>query len=211
MSDLALGNLIELKRRLLPATLLTQTTYDETITAIGRGVAGLMDKKCNRKFARSTAAQDQFSADRLSYVVERFPVESITTIEIRDNIDAGWVTQDSSLILNRDDAAGLIHFGTIIASHLAQVRLTYSGGYWYDTAETEDTALPSGATRVPYDVKEAWYLQCESVWQVRDKLGTNILSAGGGGGALLGMSLPGLDLIPMVKQILGGHQRFQMT
>jgi hypothetical protein len=204
--DLALGNLIELKRRILPATMLTQTTYDAAITAIGRGVAGLFDKHCNRKLGRLSGAQDQFSADRLSYTLERYPVESITTIEQRDTLDGGWETLAADTIINQDLTAGLLHFGTSLGSYLSQVRITYVGGYWYDTAETEDTTLPTGATRVPYDVKEAWFLQCQEVWDKRDKLGVSLVSAPDAQS-----KLSALELIPQVKQLLQGHIRFQMT
>lgn len=210
--DLGLGNLIELKRRLLAATMLTQTTYDSAITAIGRGVAGAFDKHCNRQFARLAGAVDQFSADRMSYTLARFPLETLTTIEQRDDVAGGWVAQTvNDVVVNRDDAAGLLHFGTTLGSHLSQVRVTYTGGYWYDTAETEDTTQPLGSTKLPYDVKEAWYLQCEAVWAVRDKIGSGLVKTGGGDAALLGLSLPGLDLIPLVKQILAGHTRYQIT
>lgn len=211
--DLGLGNLIELKRRLLPATMLTQTTYDAAVTQIGRGVAGLFEKFCNRQFARLAGAVDQFSGDRTSYITARYPLETITTLEQRDTISTGWVVQSLDLIINRDDSAGLLQFGAVLGSYLSQCRLTYTGGSWFDTSETDPPSRtpPAGATLLPDDVKEAWFLQCEAEWQVRDKLGTNLLKAGGGEAALLGLSLPGLDLIPIVKTKLAGHRRFQIT
>lgn len=204
--DLGLGNLIELKRRLLPSTLTSATTYDTAITAIGRGVAGLFDTHCNRKFARLAGAVDQFSADRMSWVLARFPLESVTGISTRDDINSTWVSYEpTELIVNQDEPSGLLQFGTILGSHLSQVRVTYTGGYWYDTAETEDTSLPSGATRVPYAIKEAWYLQCEAVWAAREKIGGNLAKAGGDS------ALATMEIIPVVKLMIEAHRRFQLT
>lgn len=205
--DLGLGNLIELKRRLLAATMLTQTTYDSAITAIGRGVAGAFDKHCNRQFARLAGAVDQFSADRVSYTLSRYPLETLTTVEQRDDLNAGWVAQTvNDLVINRDDAAGLLQFGTTLGSHLSQVRITYTGGYWYDTAETEDTAQPVNSTKLPFDVKEAWFLQCQEIWDKRDKLGLSLVAAPD-----VQSKVAAIEFAPIVQKMLAGHVRYQLT
>ncbi len=211
--DLGLGNLIELKRRLLPATMLTQTTYDAAVAQVGRGVAGLFDKHCNRQFARATGAIDYFSADRTTYIASRYPIESVVGISQREGSADAWPTEDTSLIFNADYSAGLLQFGAPLGSHLSQCRLTYTGGYWYDTSETDPPSRTpaAGATLLPDDVKEAWYLQCEAEWQVRDKLGLNLIKTGLGKDEQPTPGLQSLVLIPVVKIILDGHIRFQIT
>lgn len=213
MSDLGLSNLAKLKARLLPASLSALTTYDTKVTQVGRGVARLLEKFCNRSFGRVVGETETFSADRAHWIVNRYPIESISAVAQQDDLTTGYVSLGAvnSVLANWDAKNGIVHFGSIMGTHLSQVRLTYTGGYFYDTAEDGATALPSGATLLPYDVEEAYYLQCLAVWQVMDKLGVNLASAGGGEGGLLGLSLPGLDLIPEVKTMLAGHIRYQIT
>lgn len=207
MSNLGLGNLIELKRRLLPATMLTQTTYDATITQIGRGVAGSFDAFCNRHFERVAGAVDQFSADRIHWVLRRFPVETITTVETRDDIAAGWIVQTTNDVIETNDLeAGIIKFGNTQGTDLSEVRVTYTGGYWFDDSEAETGSLPAGATAVPYDVKEAWFLQCAHVWDTRDKLGVSLISDPN-----IKSKLGVLEMIPEVMDILRARIRFQIT
>lgn len=53
---------------------------------------------------------------------------------------------------------------------------------------------------------------CESIWKTHDKLGLAIgEKAGGGGGSLLGLSLPGLDIPPEVKNLIQPYVRFAIT
>ena len=207
--DLGLGNLAELKARLLPASY-TQTGFDTVIAQIGRGVASMFDGYCNRSFGRVAGEKDYFTGDRFTWIVNRFPLEVVTTLEVRDSLDAGWVVQ-SGLIINQQESAGLIQFGAALGNHYSQVRLTYTGGYWYDTTEDNTGTLPTGATQLPNDIKEAWFLACENVWLLRDKLGAKLVGGGSGASNLLGLSLPGLDFPPLVKAILDGYMRYQIT
>jgi hypothetical protein len=95
------------------------------------------------------------------------------------------------------------------------MRITYTGGYWFDDAETEDTAQPAGTTKVPQDLKLAWYLQCGKVWQSIDKLGAK-LTQGGASGQPAGPgqvteALAGLAIVPAVTQVLDSYRRFAIT
>ncbi len=211
--DLGLGNLIELKRRLLAATMLSQTTYDGTITQIGRGVAGLFDKHCNRKFARLVDAVDQFSADRTSYIVERYPIEDIGLWQQRDDIATGFQEIDGEPTINRDESAGLLQFGDVLGSYLSQVRVTYTGGYWYDTTEDATGVKPAAATQLPHDVKEAWFLQCQEVWDKRDKLGISLIAKPEVESKIASMRFISsiTDAPTVVQALLEKHRRFQIT
>lgn len=207
MSNLGLGNLIELKRRLLPATMLTQSTYDATVTQIGRGVAVSFDSFCNRHFERVAGAVDQFSADRIGWVLRRFPVEVITSIEVRDDVAAGWIAHEiNSIVEGRDDEAGILKFGSTQGVHLSDVRVTYTGGYWFDIEEDLAGTQPAGSTLVPDDVKEAWFLQSAHIWDIRDKLGVSLISDPNAKS-----KLATLELIPEVEQILRSRIRYQIT
>jgi hypothetical protein len=210
--NLGLGNLIELKRYLLAGSLVGGADYDRAITAIGKGVAGLFNKHCNRVFERAAGAVDQFSADRRLWITRRYPIETIASIEQRDTMQGGWVALTlNDVIMNRDDAVGIIKFGAVQGSHQSEMRLTYTGGYWFDSTEADPPSEvpPGGATLLPGDVKEAWYLQCAEVWEKKDKLGTSI--TGSGGATFVAQLLAGLTLVPLVKEKLAGYIRYQVT
>ncbi len=203
--DLGLGNLIELKRQLLPVALLGDTDYDARITALGRGVASQFERVCNRKFARLVGAVDIFSADRDHWTLTRYPLETITTVELRSDLAAGWVVQTGAIQM-QDELAGLISFGQAVGTHRTQYRVTYTGGFWYDTAETEDTAQPAGSTLLPYDLKHAWYLQCQHAWAKMDKQGQSLA-----GEPEKWSALGDLQIIPDVVNLLNPHRRMMLT
>lgn len=208
--DLGLGNLIELKRQLLAPALQAQTAYDLLIQAIGTGVAKRFDKLANRRFARVVNDVCSFTADCDHFYLPRYPLEAVSLIERRDSIQTGWVTLDASTIMQMRESSGMIAFGGTLSSYFSTLRVTYTGGYWYDTIEDGSGSLPNGATKLPDDLKLAWYLQCRAVWQSIDKLGAQLAQAGSGPGAVTN-ALGELGLVPEVKSVLSSYFRFQMT
>lgn len=206
--NLGLGNLIELKRQLLTAGIVGEATYDTLITGIGQGVAGMFDQFCNRGFERIVGEVEDVTADRRYWCLRRFPVETVTTVEQRDDVAQGWVALTvNDVILNRDDKAGLLFFGSLQGTHLSRVRITYTGGYWFDTTEDGSGVKPGGATDLPKEVKLAWYLQCREVWNKIDRLGLSLVQ-GEGDKTFVAQMLAGLELLPAVKEILGTYRRF---
>lgn len=213
MSDLGLGNLIELKRFLLTGALVSGTTYDVALTAIGKGVAAQFEKFCNRKFARVVGDTHIIYADRSYTVVPRYPIESISAIAQKSSESQGFVDLGSvaSIVQGITHADGIVQFGTVLGSYLEQVRITYTGGYFWNTLEETDgapTPLPAGATARPEDLKLAWFQQCTRVWQLKDKLGTGISEPPGGDVKFVSESLGSLQLIEQVQEILRGYRRF---
>jgi len=208
--DLGLGNLIELKRQLLPSANQSGTVYDSKLQALGSGVAKAFEKYCNRLFARVVGDTYEFSAERDHIIVPRYPLESISQVEYRASMDTGYVVQDASIILNRMDKAGIVWFAGAMGFWTETAKLTYTGGYWYDTSESENTVQPVGSTKVPEDLRLAWYLQCRKVWESIDKSGANITKVGSGA-QFVTESLGGLEMVPSVKQVLDGYRRFAMT
>lgn len=212
-----LSNLATLKAWLLPAAMVAGTDYDAQILTIGKGVATQLEKHCNRQFLRTVGATFECEADRLHVVLPRFPVEVITTIEQRDSLADGWVAQTiNDLVENQDLEKGMLFFGAMPGFYPSRLRLTYTGGYWFDLLEPDamgyPTAQPSGSAAVPPDLLHAWLLLSESVWKTHDKLGLAIAEKpGAGGGALLGLSLPGLDIPSVVQKILQPYIRYTLT
>jgi hypothetical protein len=214
MSNLGLGNLIELKRNLLSPDLVPQTKYDARITAIGQGVAKWFDKHCNRKFENAAATTDTFHSQRRVWILERYPVVTITAVDERTSLADGWVSLGTvnNALQNWDANSGTVYLSSLGGSHLSETRITYSGGYYFDVTETDPpgTTPPAGQTLLPTDVKGAWFLQCKKLWETYDVLGGGIVS-GGSGAQLLGLSLAGLDILPAVEAMLQGHIRMNVS
>lgn len=203
------SSLAKLKEQLLAEALRASTKYDAALLAIGTGVAAQFEKYCNRKFLRTEDATFTCSADRDHVFLDRYPIESVDTAELKSDQTTGWETQ-TDFILNRDDACGKVFWGYQPAPHYAQLRFTFTGGFWWDVTEEGNDTLPDGATTLPDDLKLAWILQCRIVWQAIDKLGKDIISTGSSSQFVTG-TMASLALNDQVKEILNGYRRFQLT
>jgi hypothetical protein len=146
-----------LRSRLMPDEASGETEWDAAVAALGNSVAAKFDRHCNRAFARAVNHVDRFSARAAAWVLTRFPVETITTVELLDAdgtaepIAAGdwWI----------DGAPGLLETDFIAGNERQKIRIVYTGGYWLDPRD--GTVMPVGATPLPADVLEAWVLQCQ--------------------------------------------------
>lgn len=210
--DLGLGNLTQVKTRIVVNNAqVARTTWDAMIAQVARGVAGAIDKFCNRVFARAAATTDLFTADRMCWVMSRFPVESIDTIELRSGLSSDWQDQGAveSVLQDYNPESGLIQFGNTMGSAIDRVRVTYTGGYWYDTTEDGTGTLPQGAATIPADVVEAWLIQCKEAFNTIDPLGLGIGAAATDNDPA--KKLTELKLVPQVKSMLAGHVRYQLS
>jgi len=203
------SSLTFLKAQLLAEALRASTRYDAVILAIGQGVAAQFEKFCNRKFQRVASATFTCSADRDHVFLDRYPLESIAQVELRTDTTAGWVVQ-SGFVLNFDERTGKAYWGYEPAPHYAQLRFTFTGGFWWDITEEGNDELPSGATALDEDLRLAWILQCRIAWQAIDKIGQDITKTGSSSNLVTG-TLGGLELLPAVKEILVRFRRMQLT
>jgi hypothetical protein len=206
-----LGNLTELKGQLLAASLRTDTNYDAVITGIGLGMANLFDQFCNRTFCRTAGMVDTFSADRRHWYLRCFPAETITGIARQDSAAEGFTASalppdPSSLIQQMQLEQGYIMFISLQGYFFSRIRVTYTGGYWFDTTENGTGVMPGTATALPAAVKSAWYLQCQEVWKRWDKLGAQIAEDPDKQPAL-----EGVELVPLVEQLLRPFKRMQIS
>ena len=208
--NLGLGNRAELKGQLLAPSLVAETDLNAVIDGVGLGVAALMESFCGRRFERTVGAQDIFTADRKTWVLVRYPLESVSAVAQRDDLTAGWVAMVvNDVICNQLEAGGLLFFSGMLGTEYSQVRVTYTGGYWFDTTEDATGVMPSGAAALPADLKMAWYLQCRECWNKIDRLGTGIVS--GENATFVSQMLMNLDWVPAVRTILGRYMRYQMS
>jgi hypothetical protein len=209
-----LSNLATLKSWLLPSGMVEGTDYDAQILAIGLGIAGQLEEFCNRKFARVEDDTFEVSADREHVVLPRYPIEEVSALELREDLATGWVDQGEISVALRQIYAksGLVEIGVALGTTEALLRFTYSGGYHWEQLEPDDdgfpTALPEGATTLPDNLLLAWKLQCEWVWNKRDKLG---LSIGEKPDNVFSGSLSKVVLLDGVKELLRPFMRHSST
>lgn len=207
------SSLKKLKEQLLAEALRAGSKYDAPLLVLGKGVVGQFERFCDRKFLRVENATDVIAADRIQFLLSRFPIESLSRIELKDNEADGWVEQTIATLVQTIDAEnGIVNLpdSADAGAWWAKLRFTYTGGYWFDETEEGNDALPSGATAVPDDLFLAWILQCKTVWQSLDKLGTKITEVGPGSQFVTG-TLNSLDLTPTVKQMLGQFKRYNLV
>lgn len=229
-----LGNLDTLKRALIPS-LVKNPQFDLLIQSIGRGVAGAFDQFCNRQFAYKEKFTEIFMGNRAFWYAKRFPFISIATVELKYFQTDSWTDITAQpLIVNPE--TGQLNFGYTLGPAPLQCRITYTGGYWFQTLEpendgyavcdTEDdpgypTSLPAAVQAsptnnppgiepykflLPRELRDAWLLQCRNHWASLDKLGLGTIDK-----ADAQTSVNSLDLLPIVKRTLQSHIRYQLT
>jgi len=207
-----LGNLTELKGFILAASMRAQTDYDAQLTAIGKGVAGMLAEHCNRKWEYTEGAISEFPANRSFLLADPYPLNLTTPLKVE--ICTSWQngapvwTELTDVIENVNAEGGLVYLMGYQGNYLARLRLTADGGFWWLGLDAE-TAIPTGASQVPANLKLAWLLQCQSLWLVRDNLGVTV--AGAGSVSFVTLSLPGYELIPEVRELLTNFMRYSMS
>jgi len=205
MANVGLGSLTTLKRHVLASALVLETRYDTQLTAIGLGVAGQIEGYCNRKLQYTADDTITFDAARDHFYLPRAPVASVSSVETKDDETTGWVT-DSGQPIQIEESSGRIWFGGVYGTRSTLVRVTYTGGYWFDTSEDDSGSNTDSATELPGGIKLAWLLQCAETWNQKDRLGVGIVSQ-----EQTKISIAKLDLAPTVKRLLAPYVRFQIS
>jgi hypothetical protein len=222
--NVGFGNLATLRSSILPPDLGSDTRFDPFIQALGLGVAGQIENFCNRQFAWAEGDQVEISVEALSYVLPRYPVQTITDVAVRANFTDAWnILNTGDVIAQLRAKSGIVEFWPRWAPPLyflypsgglrfALVRLTCIGGYWWEPLEPTDDGYPSTppdcAAMLPDDLKFAWLKQCEFLWQQKDKLGVPLEPQANEKVALNPLWQEGLH--PAVKQMITQYRRFQI-
>lgn len=205
-----------LKKQLLAVSLQNDKRWDDQLCLIGRGVAGQFERYCGRKFFRMVNATQIIPGDRVDYLLERYPVESVSQMQLLLKQSQGWQPLDMNCIVSTIDLrSGIIHLDTDsdLAGPSSQVQITYTGGYWWQTCSKDDpdysAVPPAGANLLPQSIRLAWIMQCRKIWESIDKTGKDILQVGSNP-ENYSQSLGALDLIPLVKSALEEFVRYTM-
>ena len=198
-----LGSLTLLKSRLLPAQAVTQTDQDAAITSIGLGVARWFEQLCDRRFDRVEGDIYLTRADRTYVVVPRYPLETVTGLDwLLIDADA-WMPSGLPYFLFPH--SGLIDFAEALGTRDMQLRVTYTGGYWFDQTEDGTGVLPTGAYLLPGDLQYAWLEQSAFLFERRNKLGLEKITHNGT------FTIAPADLLPHVSRILAPYRRQSLT
>ena len=205
--DCGLGMLSAIKAHVLAAPLQAQSEYDMALQVIALGVAGQINTFLNRKLVRTVNAIEEYSGDRDHVFVEHAPLETVNLFEV-DWADGNGFSVATGWILSTA-ANGKVTFAGIIGYQRVRLRLTVTGGYWYDQTSDHSGSLPAGATPLPPEITLAWLTQIEHIWQNRDNLGITLLESGSR--RFEKSRLQNAELIPMVKELLRNFVRYQLT
>jgi hypothetical protein len=206
------SNLDTLKRQLLANTLANDKRFDAVILALGQGVAAQFQNVTQRRFARIAGDTEVFPADRSEFILSRVPVEAVTLSEVKLRESDGWVVQtDPNFIYALDLVNGIINCGpSDVGPYYGQVRFTYTAGYFWETLEPDDasfpSALPTGASLIPADLLQAWFLQCRHLWALMDKTGAELLH----NDAAKSLRFPD-DYAPTVEKTLNQFIRYKLV
>ena len=204
-TDAGLGTLGELKRYLLNEGIADETGYDEAILALGRGVAGLFDRYCNRTFKRGASITEDFRGGTDLILLGRYPVESVASVGLKSTGESTFTTQ-TDIVDTVGLNSGILQLVSELGTHRDQIRVTYTGGYWYDPTDDGTGTQPTGAALLPYDIKLAWLNQCLHVWSKRQNLGLDHVITD----PQQRTTFTNLDLVPAVKGTLDQFRRLAL-
>lgn len=195
-----LSNLLTLKKYLLPSTWQDVTAEDDAILAVGLGMAGLLEGHCARKFQRTVGATQEFDAAACIVQLERFPLETFTSLELQTEPGGDWEDVTDSIL--RHMKSGMVKIdGPLASEGFATLRATFTGGFWWDTTEDDTGSLPSGATAIPAALQMAWISQCVAVYARMKNDGITAALANGSAAAASAF-INGIELLPVVEKMV---------
>jgi hypothetical protein len=145
--------------------------FDALLTNAIKAITARFDKECNRTFARTVAATQEFDAGDTEILPACYPVEAVTKFELKTTEAEGWVEQSGiDFLIRRQCIISLPSPLSLPPSSASLARATYTGGYVLPGA----TPAP-GQTALPADLEQAAVEQVAAWFQNRDKLGLDTI------------------------------------
>ena len=146
------GTLAQLKARVFPAVMESYDNdgeWDADLRQIGLGVAEAFNRHCNRVFQRGVGVAYDDEGGVRSFVLDRYPVESVTALQLTTG--AGTTDELDRVYLVKPES-GIVELEGYVGTYRDRLTCTYSGGYWLGTTETVSQnvveAIAAGATQV---------------------------------------------------------------
>src|SRR5512137_965018 len=172
----------------------TDTQYDELLTRAIEAFGARFDRECNRTFARTVGATEEFAGGEVEIPVCCYPIEAVTKFELKTSESAGWVEQTSVEYLVRSRCVVSLAVPLWpLRSSAALARVTYTGGY-----VLPGTTPSSGQTALPVEIESAVIEQVAFWFERRDSVGVIRIWPSGGNY----MQLVDTDLLPAVRAVL---------
>lgn len=196
------SSLTELKTAIVAAALRPRTDFDAALTALGLGAASLIEAFLNRTLAYEAGATCEGSARVLVMSLPRYPLASVASVQLKGVEDEAFETL-SGIIHRIDSKAGLLHFTGAPGAEHSTLKVTYTGGYWWDITEDSSGTLPVGAVLLPGAIRSAWLLQVQAMAEACNLFGAQSSSKKDKAGAALG----DLDLLPLAAYMLRHFRR----
>jgi hypothetical protein len=178
----------------------SDTQYDALLTGAIAAFSARFDRECNRMFARTVGATQEFPAGEIEIPVCCYPIETVTRFELKSAESSGWV-----------ETAGVEHLvraGCVVSlpvplwplrNSATLARVTYTGGYVLpgNTPGVGQTALPVEVENAAIEQVAFWFERRETQGVIR------VWPTGGNY-----MQLVDTDLMPAVRAVLRRHTRF---
>ena len=180
----------------------SDTQYDALLTGAIGAFSARFDRECNRVFARTVGATQEFPGGEIEIPVCCYPIETVTKFELKASESAGWVEQTAVQYLVRAKCVVSLPVPlSPVRSSAALARVTYTGGY-----VLPGTIPGTGQTTLPVDLEHAAVEQVAFWFERKDTPGVIRIWPSGGNY----MQLVDTDLMPAVRAVLRRHTRFSV-
>lgn len=142
----------------------TEITYDALLAATIQVVSQRFDFETNRTLARTENLRQEFEAHAIEICAACYPIETVTSFELKTSEIEGWVEQALPRHIIRQRC--VISLQAPLGALWQQARVTYTGGFVVPGA----TPAP-GQEPLPAMIEQAAVEQVAFWFQNRDRLG----------------------------------------
>ena len=146
------GTLGQLKARILPAVMEnydSEGEWDQDLKQIGLAATEMFNRFCNRVFQRGVGVAYDDEGGLRSIVLDRYPVESVTALQMRTG---GGVSDVLDQVYLVKPETGIVELNSYLGCYRDRITCTYSGGYWLGEGDTASqnvvAAVAAGVTQV---------------------------------------------------------------
>ena len=183
------------------------TTFDAMIERAIIGISARFDLETGRTLARTEKATFEFAAEGTEILVPCYPIETVSSFELKTTESGGWTEQSGveyairrRCIISLGSALGPRSFN--VPSPLA--RVTYTGGYVLPG--TDPQVSPPNSEKLPAELEQAAVEQTAFWFLTRDQPG--LIRQWPKGGNYEQFADP--DLLPSVREVLRRYARFTL-